>query len=188
MRHATCDLWLKLQPKFTQRWAVAALVLLMTGGSASALTIRDDRNDSQYTGLANSEHPYGGLVQGNGWVGSATLISPNWILTAGHVLSGNITFQTSAGSRSVVEQVPYGSYDIGLARLDSPITTIDPVKLYDLSFGVEDGQAAVILGAGNTGTGLTGQQSGTGGTRRAAPRRRMFTPTRVPGAGAATNF
>ena len=55
-----------------------------------------------------------------------------------------------------------------MARLASPITSIEPIKLYDLQFGIEDGQAATILGAGNSGNGNSGQQSGTGGTRRAA--------------------
>jgi hypothetical protein len=144
------------------------VILLTTAADSSASTIRDDRSDSQYTALANNTHPYGGLILGNGWLGSGTLISPNWVLTAGHVLSGNITFQTSAGTYSVVQQVPYGALDIGLARLSSPITTIEPVSLYSLDFGVEDGQESIILGAGNTGTGITGQQGGTGGTRRAA--------------------
>jgi Trypsin/PEP-CTERM motif len=173
VRYALCGWWTGLSLGYTREWCIAALgllMLLMAGGPASAISIRHDRSDSQYTNLANNEHPYGGMVLGNGWVGSATLISPNWILTASHVLESNTTFYTTAGSRSIVQRVPYpdGSYDIGLARLDSPITTIDPVKLYSLNFGLEDDQDAIIIGAGNMGTGLTGQQAGTSGTRRAA--------------------
>ena len=134
-----------------------------------AVTIRHDLSDSQYTALANSDHPYGGLVLGNGFIGSGTLISPNWVLTAAHVLSGSVSFQTSAGTIGIVEHVSHPSWgDIALGRLASPIRSIEPVKLYDLEFGVEDGQDAIILGAGNTGTGLSGQRGGTGGTRRAA--------------------
>jgi hypothetical protein len=137
--------------------------------SGLAITIRHDKPDSSYTNLANSTHPQGGLISGSGWIGSATLISPNWILTAGHVLSGNISFSTVAGTRSIVEQHQHSSWgDIGVGKLSSPLTGIDPVPLYDLDFGVEDGQEAIVLGAGNTGTGNSGQQGGTGGTRRAA--------------------
>ncbi len=55
--------------------------------SGSAITIRHDTPDSSYTNLANSTYPQGGLVSGSGWIGNGTLISPNWILTAGHVPS-----------------------------------------------------------------------------------------------------
>ena len=160
-----------MQTKQKHCWIPAALLivmLLVTAGDAWAITRRHDRADSNYTNLANNVHAYGGLVSGSGWIGSGTLISPSWVLTAGHVVTGGpMSFVTSAGSITVDQQEPYGASDIGLAHLSSPITTIAPVKLYDLSYGTELGQECIILGAGHTGTGLTGQTGG-GGTRRAA--------------------
>ena len=142
------------------------VVLLATVAPSWGITIRHDRSDSQYTSLADTFFPYGGRMSGPGWYGSGTLISPTWVLTAKHALG--TSFVTSAGSFSVAETIGHHSYDIGLARLSSPITTIDPISLYSLGFGIEDGQECTILGVGNTGTGLTGEVSGSGGARRAA--------------------
>ena len=50
-----------------------------------------------------------------------------------------VSFQTSAGTVTIDQDVqhppypPNNNYDIGLARLTSPIRTITPVKLYELS-------------------------------------------------------
>jgi hypothetical protein len=138
------------------------------------LTIRADRPDSDYINLGATVVPQAGWVEGNGWIGSGTLISPTWVLTAGHVASGTATnFNSPAGYRTVINQYEYGNgIDVGLVQLSSPITNVKPVPLYSVdSFGIEDGQTAIIAGAGNTGTGLTGEQGGTSGGFRAGDSR-----------------
>jgi hypothetical protein len=137
------------------------------------LTIRDDRPDSSYIDLGKTLVPEAGWVEGPGWIGSGTLISPTWVLTAGHVASGTATnFNSPAGSGSVIHQYQYGSSDVGLVQLSAPITGVQPAPLYSVDlFGVEDGQAAIIAGAGNTGTGLTGEIGGASGGFRAGDSR-----------------
>lgn len=141
------------------------VVLLAAVTPASSMTIRHDRDDQQYRDFAD-ELAVGGALTG-AYVGSGTLISPTWVLTAKHVLSGVTTFRTSAGNYKVVEVVKHPTLDFGLARLETPVVDIDPVKLYSLDYGIDHGRDAVMMGAGQTGTGLTGQISLTSGGRRA---------------------
>lgn len=148
---------------------MAATVVAVTQ-PASAITRRHDRDDSQYISRANTDFPQAGYVSGPGWIGSGTLISPTWVLTAGHVADPSATtFVSPAGSASITNKYAYGVGDIGLVQLATPITSQDPIRLYDVGlFGIEDGQDAMIAGAGSAGTGLTGQLGGTAGTFRAA--------------------
>ena len=99
------------------------VAFIATANTARGITIRHDRSDSLYTDYANDSFPAGGILTG-AWLGSGTLISPTWVLTAGHVLDGVTTFQTKSGNFSVAETFSYPGLDIGLARLASPITTI----------------------------------------------------------------
>jgi hypothetical protein len=56
-------------------------------------------------------------------------------------------------------------YDIALVHLNTAVTGVTPAVRY--SGASELGAAATIVGYGFTGTGLTGAQGGTGGTKRA---------------------
>ena len=71
-------------------WLVAVCFLgVATMGQAG--TIRHDRDDSVYLNLAaspayNTVGQFLGTTSTFSYYGSGTLIAPNWILTAGHVV------------------------------------------------------------------------------------------------------
>ena len=130
-------------------------------------TIRDDQPDSSYLALAASMEyaPVGTFVNSWGYTGSATLIAPDWVLTAAHMLvaanSGTFTINgTSYTSTQLIgnpgwnESNPFGGYDFGLVHLSSPVEGITPAALYTGSS--EFGQIGTFVGFGLTGTGLTG--------------------------------
>jgi hypothetical protein len=131
------------------------------------VTIRDDQPDSSYLALAASMEyaPVGTFVSNWGYTGSATLIAPDWVLTAAHMLvaasSGTFTINgTSYASTQLIgnpgwnESNPFGGYDFGLVHLSSPVGGITPAALYTGSSDL--GQIGTYVGYGLTGTGLTG--------------------------------
>jgi len=72
------------------------------------------------------------------------LTHPGWAATSGDLLQG---------------------YDLGLVRLSSAVTAVQAASLYlQETLQVQPG---TIVGYGSTGTGLTGFQAGTAGTKRA---------------------
>ena len=173
----------------------AASVIASVGlcSSAQAGTIRDDRADSLYTNLAATS-PYAptgfvlGTSGGSGFIGSGTLISSEWVLTAAHIVEGtdragggisNLRFGLGAnangGTVSAAQWIPHpnwtatngsltAGWDVGLIRLSSPITTVAPALRY---FSTDEKtRVGTHVGYGATGTGLTGINSGAG-TKRA---------------------
>jgi len=160
---------------------------------ARAGTIRHDRDDSLYTGLA-AEAAYSNVGRvfvykqgGGGQVGSGVLISSRWVLTAGHLTydpSGtttNIVFHFSAESYS--SAVPNGwithsfffgdvpsDGDIGLVKLATPFDISPGSGITVASRYAGSGEVGLVgtsVGYGLTGTGLTGATAGTYGTKRA---------------------
>ena len=133
-------------------------------------TIRDDQPDSSYLTLAGAPEylPVGSLVNSWGFNGSATLIAPDWLLTAAHnlIAASSATF-TINGAAYTSSQLflnpswqsgnPLSAYDVGLVHLSAPVLGITPATLYTDSS--EFGLTGTFVGFGLTGTGLTGYRT-----------------------------
>jgi secreted trypsin-like serine protease len=168
---------------FPKTFFLSACATVALSPFGAAITIRDDTSDSAYTSLAaNTLYQAAGFFDGGSWGG--TLIADSfgqnvYVLTAAHLVNDNlivpgVTHFTVGGNTYDVAAVTtapgYNSStqlnDLAIVRLATPVTNVTPVAYYTGS--AELGQTITMMGYGLTGTGLTGQQAGTDGTRRAA--------------------
>jgi secreted trypsin-like serine protease len=151
--------------------------------------IRHDVNDSDYTSLAaQSVYDSVGFLRWNegasGYIASGTLISPEWVLTAGHVVGGTNNYGAgvsgiffglgsvySGTGIAATEWIPYAGWsssngdvwagvDLGLVRLSQPITSVTPALL-DFSTPLL-GLLGTNVGYGRSGTGTLGMSSDPG--------------------------
>jgi V8-like Glu-specific endopeptidase len=168
----------------TRRWLSAAALALLgmsgLGRTAEAIYVRHDINVSGYTNLLNKPAfaPIGYLTDPD-WAGEAfasgTLVAPNKVLTAAHVVDENgdgkvdslsavrrMTFglgrdiptRVSANVASIVVNSKYkgsnSAFDLAVITLKTPITGVTPATLFS---GNVVGRRGGLVGYGFQGTG-----------------------------------
>jgi hypothetical protein len=141
-------------------------ILIIFPMTVWASTIRDDTPDSDYVALGNDPaFAAVGTFTAN-LTGCGTLIAPDWVLTAAHLIlgahSGTFTLDGTAYSAAQIitdpnwDGNPSDGNDFALVQLSSSLTPIPP-PLYTGSTLL--GQTATFVGYGFTGTGLTGYRT-----------------------------
>ncbi|QOV88737.1 S1 family peptidase [Humisphaera borealis] len=152
-------------------WWLSTAVIALASHAVDAGTIRDDRDPALYTSLASDPaYQSVGLLQvsvfeeGQPAVGSATLVAPDWVLTAAHVVEGgraiNFTVggQTYVANRWVSHPKYTGNlitgYDLALVQLSQAVSDVVPAQIYRKR--KERTSLATFVGFGRTGNGLTG--------------------------------
>jgi hypothetical protein len=171
------------------RYITLTFMLLLTA-SAHAIVIRHDVDDAKY----RVDSAPAGMID-MPYQGHGILIAPEWILTPAHVVFGDYKGKTirigerdyqithvifhpgyakpeeglftgdAARSQAFLE----ANHDVALLKLAEPVEDIEPMWLY---MGTEEmGHEVTFWGKGNTGDGIRGELSKSGGTLRMAKNR-----------------
>jgi len=149
--------------KFKSMARVGIFSLAILPVVVRSATIRDDVPDSDYVALGNDPaFAAVGIFSAN-LTGCGTLIAPDWVLTAAHLILGaqSGTFTLGGTAYSATQIItdpswngnPSAGNDFALVHLSSSLTAIPPA-FYTRSTML--GQTDTFVGYGFTGTGLTG--------------------------------
>ena len=106
----------------------------------------------------NPKYQFLGLWQGPTGIGTCILISPSWIMTAGHVggpkakdPTRHIDISFDNGTKAVVAEAFLASVgDLAIARISPPVRNIAPARLLDRSFSKDEGDIFFTM-AGHSG-------------------------------------
>jgi hypothetical protein len=140
---------------------------------STSIIRRGDRDDARYV-AAGARYP---AVVALGRAGDATVIAPDWLLTAGHVAASVRTRSSIAiaGRDYPIDHVAIhgewrelGPHDIGLIRLGRAIDGVRPLALY--RGARERGLVATIVGHGGAGRGDSRERAEDGRARAATSR------------------
>jgi hypothetical protein len=135
-------------------------LVVVTTSSAEAIIIRHDVHDAEYLPGPDAYPAVFDIFKQRG--GVATLVSPGWALTVGHVGQDvqpghEVTINgQSYGVKQVILHPEWETnrLEMSLLELDRPVEGVAPIPPHEN--GDELGQIVTFVGRGDTGTGLTG--------------------------------
>jgi hypothetical protein len=153
---------------------ILGVISLLAGFAlpASAIVVRDPAEDPLHITLGSntaydSVGQFLGTTDRTGFLASGTLVAPEWVLTAAHVVDNakTLTFNIGGQAYQADQKIVYpnwngdlwSGYDIGLVHLAKPVDNIKPAQLYTGSR--ELNQPDTVVGFGETGS------SDSGGTK-----------------------
>ncbi|HSI10747.1 MAG TPA: trypsin-like serine protease [Chthoniobacter sp.] len=161
---------------------LSAMAAVALSPLSQAVTIRDDTADSAYIALgADSAYQaagffddaFGGTLVADPYGLDQFVITSAHLVEQGRIVPGTTTFTVGGNSYGIASVVISPGYngttlmnDLAIVRLTTSVTNVTPVPYYTGS--AEAGKTITMIGYGYTGTGSTGEQIGTGGTRRGA--------------------
>jgi len=140
--------------------AVLIVSLVLYSMNSEAIIIRHDINQSKYI-VNKTDYKWLATLQPIGMHG--LLIDSNWVITAAHTVTCinegsliklNDRFITVKSTYFYSKNALEIDHDIALIELDESVTDIEPIALY--SGSDELNQSVFLMGTGDTGNGITG--------------------------------